>query len=159
MRVALIVSFVVIILDQLTKWLALQHLARHVEIAIAPFLNLVLVYNRGAAFGFLNDAAGWQNVFFIALAFIASGVILYMLYKGDLRERMLRFGLALILGGAIGNVIDRFVHGHVIDFVDVYYKTWHWPAFNLADSAISIGAVLLIADALGIGRRGARLES
>jgi len=144
------IAAAVVALDQLTKWAALTYLARHAEIAVTPFLNLVLVFNRGAAFGFLSHAAGWQNLFFIGVALIACGVIVYLLYRLEPGNRMVAVALALILGGAIGNVIDRLVHGHVVDFIDVYYRAWHWPAFNVADSAITIGAILLVLDAFNI---------
>lgn len=147
----LLIAAVVVGFDQLTKWLAITRLTRHAEVAVAPFLNLTLVYNRGAAFGFLNDAAGWQNVFFIVVALIACAVITYLLLRMEPNNRAVALGLALILGGAIGNLIDRIAYGHVVDFIDVYYGTWHWPAFNVADSAITIGAVFLVLDALGIG--------
>jgi len=152
MAAMLAISVFVIALDQLTKWMALKYLLGKI-IEVAPFLNLVLVFNRGAAFGFLNDAGDWQNFFFVIVAFIASAIILYMLTRPETRNTKVGVGLALILGGAIGNVIDRLVHGYVVDFIDVFYGSWHWPAFNIADSAISIGAVLLVLDALGIGMR------
>lgn len=148
----LIISVVVVVLDQITKWAAVTYLTRHVEVAVAPFLNFTLVYNRGAAFGFLNNAEGWQNVFFVALASIATIVIVYLLRKLDRRDYNSAIGLTLVLGGAIGNVIDRLHYGHVIDFIDVYYRSWHWPAFNVADSAISVGAGILILTAFGIGQ-------
>ena len=150
-------SIAVVGLDQLTKWAALEHLADRMPVAVTPFLNLTLVYNRGAAFGFLSDAGGWQNLFFIVVAVVASGVIAYLLIRRPPDNRLVGIGLALILGGAVGNLIDRLFHGHVVDFIDVYYREWHWPAFNVADSAITIGAALLVLDALGVRfpRRGA----
>ncbi len=159
MRRILWISALIVVADQLTKWTALKYLTRHVEVAVAPFVNLTLVYNRGAAFGFLNDAGGWQNFFFIGVALVACGVIVFLLLRLQPHERVVAGGLSLILGGAAGNLIDRFLHGYVIDFVDVYYKSFHWPAFNVADSAITIGAALLVFDALGIGRGKRRLES
>lgn len=143
----------IVILDQLTKWLVLHYLLGHATVAVAPFLNLVLVFNRGAAFGFLNDAGNWQNMFFVVVALIACFVILNLLRRVEWRNSAVAVGLCLILGGAIGNVIDRLVYGYVVDFIDVYYGTWHWPAFNVADSAITIGAVLLILDVAGFGFR------
>lgn len=153
------IAAVVIALDQLTKWVALTNLMRHAEIAVAPFLNFTLVYNRGAAFGFLNDAAGWQNLFFIGVALVACVVIIFLLYRLEPVQGMVALGLTLILGGAVGNLIDRVLHGHVVDFIDVYYGSWHWPAFNIADSAITIGAVLLILDAFGVGFKKRRTTS
>jgi signal peptidase II len=152
MRAMLSISVIVVALDQLTKWMALKYLLGKI-VAVVPFVNFVLVFNRGAAFGFLNDAGNWQNFFFVIIAAIACVVIIYMLTRLESRNTKVGVGLALILGGAIGNVIDRLIHGYVIDFIDVFYGSWHWPAFNIADSAISIGAVLLVLDALGIGMR------
>jgi signal peptidase II len=119
-------------------------------------LNLVLVHNTGAAFGFLSSAGGWQNIFFIAIALAASAFILWMSWRLESKDRLLAIALMLVLGGALGNLLDRLIHGYVIDFIDVYYGTWHWPAFNVADSAITVGAALLIADALGLGHRQKR---
>lgn len=143
MRRTIWIALAVVIVDQLTKWAALKYFARHVEIPIASFLNLTLVYNRGAAFGFLNSASGWQNVFFIVVAVIACAMIGYFLYRLGPGDRKLGVGLSLILGGAIGNLIDRLYHGYVIDFIDFYYQSWHWPAFNVADSAITVGAAII----------------
>jgi signal peptidase II len=153
MRLMFAISAIVVALDQLTKWLAVKHLLGHAAVAVAPFLNFVLVFNRGAAFGFLNNAGDWQNMFFVIVALIACGVIISLLSRLESRNTKVAVGLALILGGAIGNLIDRLVHGYVVDFIDVFYGSWHWPAFNIADSAISIGAVLLVLDAFGIGMR------
>ncbi len=153
MRRVLWISALVVVLDQLTKWVALKYLTRHLEVPVIPFVNLTLVYNRGAAFGFLNNADGWQNLFFIAIALIACAVITYLILRLRQKDIMVGLALSLILGGAAGNLIDRFLHGYVIDFVDVYYGSWHWPAFNVADSAITVGAAVLVLDALGVGRR------
>ena len=109
-------------------------------------LNLVLVYNPGAAFSFLSDAAGWQRGFFIGIALIASAWIVYLLRRYP-HQRLFALALSLILAGAVGNVIDRVLHGAVIDFLDFHAYGYHWPAFNVADSAISCGAALLIWDA------------
>jgi signal peptidase II len=143
----------VVVFDQLTKFAATDYLTQHGEIHLAPFLNLVLVHNTGAAFGFLSGAGGWQNVFFIIVALGASIFILWMYRSLSAQDRLLATGLMLVLGGALGNLIDRLIHGYVVDFIDVYYGTWHWPAFNVADSAITIGAVLLVIDALSPGSR------
>ena len=147
---ALWIAVAVLLLDQVTKQLALGQLALHEPVALTPFLNFTLVYNKGAAFGFLSSASGWQNVFFIVVALIACGVILYLLRQT--RDRLLAVALVLVLGGAIGNLIDRLVYGYVVDFIDVYYQGWHWPAFNVADSAITVGAILIAFDAIGIGK-------
>lgn len=148
MRWMLGISAVVVALDQLTKWMALKYLLGKAAVAVTPFLNFVLVFNRGAAFGFLNDAGNWQNMFFVVVALIACGIILYLLNRVEWRSKTAAVGLALILGGAVGNVIDRLAYGYVVDFIDVYYRHWHWPAFNVADSAITIGAVFLVLHSL-----------
>jgi signal peptidase II len=149
----------VVALDQLSKWLALAFLTGKGPVGILPCLNFTLVYNRGAAFGFLSQASGWQNAFFIVVALLASAYVIYLLRRLDRGNRWTAAGLVLILGGALGNLIDRLVHGHVLDFIDVYYGAWHWPAFNIADSAITIGAVLLIWDAVGASVRSRRAAS
>src|SRR3989344_9013386 len=146
----------VFVLDQLTKLAATEFLLRHGEIPLTFFLNLVLVHNTGAAFGFLSSAGGWQNIFFIIVAAAASVFILWMISRLDSKDRLLVVALMLVLGGALGNLTDRLIHGYVIDFIDVYYATWHWPAFNVADSAITIGAVILLLDALRLGSRKSR---
>jgi signal peptidase II len=120
-------------------------------------LNLTLVFNRGAAFGFLSDAGGWQNRFFIGVALLACAAIIHMVRRLGPRERLATTAFMLILGGATGNLVDRLLYGYVVDFIDIYYGAWHWPAFNVADSAITIGAVLLVFDMLlkPAGRREA----
>lgn len=148
MRRFLWIAVVVFISDQATKLIAADFLARQGAVAIAPFLNFVLVHNTGAAFGFLSGAGGWQNFFFIVVATVACLFIGGMLWRMDKKDSLLALGLVLVLGGALGNLLDRLLHGHVIDFIDVYYGSWHWPAFNIADSAITLGAGLLIWDAL-----------
>ena len=146
----------VFILDQLTKLLAAHYLTYHAGIKVTSFFNLVMVHNSGAAFGFLSAASGWQNPLFIAIASSACVFILWMTWRLDVKDRLLANGLMLILGGAAGNLVDRLMHGYVIDFVDLYYRTHHWPAFNIADSAITIGAALLILDSLGFWKQRAR---
>ena len=150
------IAIVVLIFDQLTKLAVTDYLTQHGEINLAPFLSFVLVHNTGAAFGFLSSAAGWQNVFFIVVAVSACVLILWMSWRLDRRDMFLAIGLMLVLGGALGNLTDRLFYGYVIDFIDVYYRTWHWPAFNFADSAITIGAVILMLDALQPGSRKTR---
>jgi signal peptidase II len=145
------IAVLVLVLDQLTKVAAADYFAHQMEARLAPFLSLVLVHNTGAAFGFLSSASGWQNIFFIVLATIASGAILWMMWRLDAKNTLVAIGLMLILGGALGNVTDRLMYGYVIDFIDIHYQTWHWPAFNVADSAITIGAVLLLLDATQVG--------
>lgn len=139
-------SALVIVLDQITKQLAENMLVFHQANAVFPGFNLTLVYNEGAAFSFLSDAGGWQRWFFTVLSIGISIVLFIWIKRLDRSKRVLAAGLALILGGAIGNVIDRILFGHVIDFIDVYYSTYHWPAFNIADSAITLGACLLVLD-------------
>jgi signal peptidase II len=135
--------------DQVSKYFALLHL-RHSDIPLAPFLKLSLAFNTGAAFNFLSDAGGWQNLFFVGIAFVVSVIILFMIRRLGASDTQVAVALMLVLGGAVGNVIDRVRFGYVVDFIDVYYRAWHWPTFNIADSAITIGAVLLVLDALGI---------
>jgi signal peptidase II len=137
----------VLILDQLTKQAITHTFSLHEMLELTPFFNLVLVYNRGAAFSFLSDAAGWQRELFIAIALAASIWIAWLLRKYA-AQTMFCVALSLILGGAVGNVIDRLLYGAVVDFLDFHALGYHWPAFNVADSAISCGAVLLIWDAL-----------
>ena len=141
------VAVIVILFDQLTKIAVAKVFAYGSSHAIAPFFNLVLVYNRGAAFSFLAMAGGWQRWAFTALG-VAAAVLISYLLKRHGNQKMFCTALALIMGGAIGNVIDRLLYGHVIDFLDFHVGGWHWPAFNLADSAITVGAVLLIFDEL-----------
>ena len=144
----LTLSLLVIGADQLTKIAAEAELQLHEAVPVMPFFNLMLAYNEGAAFSFLSDAGGWQRWLFSGLAVVISLVITFWLRRLSPAERLTGFGLALILGGAIGNLIDRLAYGHVIDFIQLYYDRWYWPAFNLADSAITVGVVLLLIDGL-----------
>ena len=141
------VSMVVLLVDQCTKLLADAMLVLHQQVAVIPYLALFKAYNPGAAFSFLSDASGWQRWFFVVLAIIVIAVLLVWLWRLSAAEAATSLALALILGGAAGNLIDRLVYGYVIDFIDVYYGSWHWPAFNVADAAISVGAFLLLLDA------------
>jgi signal peptidase II len=134
---------VVVAADQATKALVLARFALGERLEIAPFLNLVFVYNPGAAFSFLSEAGGWQRPLLVAFALVAAAIVSVLLVRRP-QERLLCTGLALILGGALGNVIDRLRFGQVVDFLDFHAAGWHWPAFNVADSAITVGAVLLI---------------
>lgn len=140
------ITLLVIAFDQGTKLLADGLLEYRQPLALMPMFNLTLVYNTGAAFSFLSDAGGWQRWFFMLLSFAVSIVLIVWLQKLTTNQKLQTVSIALILGGAIGNLIDRSLYGHVIDFLDVYYDTHHWPAFNIADSAISIGVTLLILD-------------
>lgn len=153
MRRLLWIAAAVFVADQLTKFSATDYLTRHGDVQLTSFLNFALVHNTGAAFGFLSSASGWQNIFFIVVASVACIVILWMTWRLVANDLVLGAGLMLVLGGAAGNLTDRLIHGYVIDFIDVYYRAWHWPAFNVADSAITVGAVLLIIDAFGLSQR------
>ena len=154
----LMLAVAIIVLDQLTKMAVRETLSLHEIVPIAPFLNLTLVHNTGAAFSFLNDAGGWQRWLFIGLAFaVSAGIVVWLLRHGDERS-WYTLALTLVLGGAVGNLCDRLTLGYVIDFIDVYYQDWHWPAFNVADSAISIGAALLLVDALKPSKPVARSQ-
>ena len=137
---------VIVVIDQAVKHAVVQYFAIHPPVAVTSFFNLVLVYNTGAAFSFLADAAGWQRGFFIAVAVVASVWIVYLLHKYP-RQRLFALALTLILAGAVGNLIDRVLIGSVIDFLDFHALGYHWPAFNVADAGISCGAILLIWDA------------
>jgi len=137
---------VVIAFDQITKWLMVSWLSLYETVAVMPYFNFTMAHNHGAAFSFLAQAGGWQRWFFIGLALVISIALIIWLAKLKSTAKLEAISLSLILGGAIGNVIDRIVHGYVIDFLDVYIGSSHWPAFNIADSAICIGAILLILD-------------
>ncbi|KPK31772.1 MAG: hypothetical protein AMJ66_07875 [Betaproteobacteria bacterium SG8_40] len=141
----LLFALVLVLLDQYTKYLAVEHIQPGSSIPVLPSFSLVLTYNTGAAFSFLAAASGWQRWFFVLIALGASILIVWMLHKHR-GNAFLCFGLALILGGAIGNVIDRLTVGAVVDFILVYWREYHWPAFNVADSCISVGAGVVIWD-------------
>jgi signal peptidase II len=172
MRVWLAVAAAVIGLDQITKHLAVSFLSPHEPARLLPFVNLDLAYNTGAAFSFLADSAGWQRWFFVVLALAVSAMIVRWLRRLGPEERWNGVALSLILGGALGNALDRVFFGHVIDFIDVFYMAdsciplftplsvgdgvqCHWPAFNLADSAITVGAVMMIVEAVLPSKRTA----
>lgn len=141
------IAVIVILFDQITK-ITVDRLFRFGEShPVTSFFNLVLAYNKGAAFSFLATEAGWQRYFFTAIGIVAAVFIIYLL-KRHAGQRLFCWALALILGGAIGNVIDRVAYGHVIDFLDFHVNKWHWPAFNIADTAICLGAALFILDEL-----------
>lgn len=150
----LLLSLLVIVLDQVSKQLAEAMMLVYETVPVMPFFSLTLVYNEGAAFSFLSDQGGWQRWLFVALAMAISLVLVGWLAR--LRdERLLAISLALVIGGAVGNLIDRLLFGHVIDFLDFYYGSWHWPAFNIADSAITIGVLLLLLDSFFEGSKKA----
>ena len=139
------IALVVVLLDQFTKIAMSERLLYGQSEPVTTYFNLVMVYNKGAAFSFLSDQPGWQRYFFTGVSVIASVFILWML-KRNPGQRLFCWALALILGGAIGNLIDRVAYGHVIDFLDFHVHGWHWPAFNVADSAITVGAILFVLD-------------
>jgi signal peptidase II len=141
-------SVAVIALDQATKFLVLRLLELYQRVEILPVLNFTRLHNTGAAFSLLAGADGWQRWFFIGLAGVVSTILIIWIFRLPRGDKLLSMALALILGGAIGNLIDRIVYGHVIDFIQVHWQDAYFPAFNVADSAITIGAGLLILDAL-----------
>lgn len=136
----------VIVLDQISKWMVSSSFSLYETLAVMPYFNLTLAHNTGAAFSFLAQAGGWQRWFFVGLTTIISIVLLIWLKKLSSTAKLEAISISLILGGAIGNVIDRIYFGYVVDFLDFYYGTAHFAAFNIADSAICIGAGLLILD-------------
>lgn len=173
MKKWLFISFVIIVFDQITKYLASTNLVYHEPSPVLSFFNLTLMHNAGAAFSFLSDAGGWQRWFFTVIAFSVSVFLILWIKRLTPQERLMGFGLTFILGGAIGNLIDRLIFGYVIDFIQLYYhaqscligfspyqtltgQTCVWPAFNIADSAITVGAVILILDSLLDYRRKAK---
>lgn len=139
----LTIATLTLFVDQVTKWQALTHLQLGIPEPVLPFLNWLLLFNPGAAFSFLAQGTGWQRWFFTILGLLACGYIVWLLRKNQY-DKLLCRALSLILGGALGNVLDRLMFGAVVDFIDVHYANWHWPAFNIADSAICIGAMLII---------------
>ena len=143
-------SLLAVILDQGTKLVIDSSMQLYQSIPVIPYFNLTYVHNTGAAFSFLSDAGGWQRWFFAGLALVISIAITVWLAKLQKHETLLAVALALVLGGAIGNLIDRLAYGYVIDFLDVYVGNWHWPAFNIADSAITVGVGLMLAESFGL---------
>ena len=152
----IIIAAVIVIADQLTKWAIIEWIPLYDKVPLNSFINLTHQKNPGAAFSFLADAGGWQRWFFVALSSIVSVVIAVWLWR--IRrdgQTLLSAGLALVLGGAIGNLIDRILLGHVTDFIQVWFGSWAFPSFNVADAGISVGAAMLIIDALFFsGREG-----
>jgi signal peptidase II len=139
----LAIAMIILLLDQLSKWSALSNLQMGVPEYVLPFMNWLLLFNPGAAFSFLAQGSGWQRWFFTILGLVACIYIIWLLRKSQ-NDKLLCVALSLILGGAFGNVLDRIMFGAVVDFIDLHYANWHWPAFNIADSAICIGAALII---------------
>ena len=147
------IATLIALADQFTKVLILGSFQYGESLPITSFFNLVRVHNLGAAFSFLSDAGGWQRWFFTGIGGVATVLMVWMLRKHP-GQRLFCAAISLVLGGAVGNVIDRLLHGYVVDFLDFYWGAWHFPAFNLADSAITLGAFLLILDELLRVRRG-----
>jgi signal peptidase II len=165
-------SLAVILLDQTTKQLAEAQLSAYQAFRVLPFFDLTLMYNKGAAFSFLSAQGGWQRWFFVVLALSVCAVLVVWLRRLRKEEKWVALSLALIIGGAVGNVIDRILFGKVIDFIDLYYlaadclpgfarlgNECHWPAFNVADSAISIGVAVMLLDAFVLTPRRGKLDA
>jgi len=144
----LTLSVLVIILDYWTKVLATESLTLYRPVELTGWLNMTLAHNYGAAFSFLSDAGGWQRWLFTGLSSVVTLVLIVWMLRLPVSEKLTGAALGLIIGGAVGNLIDRIRFGYVVDFIDVYYQDWHWPAFNVADSAISCGVILLLIDGL-----------
>ena len=140
------VSALVVVLDQASKYWIVQTFDEFEVLTVWPVFNLTLVYNTGAAFSFLADAGGWQRGFLISVSVIVTVVMLVWLSRLPAHERLSGWGLAFVIGGAIGNLIDRAVLGKVVDFLQWHWQEWYWPSFNLADSAITLGVILLLLD-------------
>ena len=140
-------AVLVVLLDQLSKTVIVGMFQLYDSRAVTSWFNLVRVHNSGAAFSFLAGASGWQRWFFVGMGTLASGFIVWMLKKHP-TQKLFCFAISMILGGAIGNVVDRLLHGHVVDFIQLHYGGWYFPSFNLADSAITLGAICLILDEL-----------
>lgn len=140
------VSLLILVLDQASKITVDTYMHLYQSIALLPMFNITYVHNKGAAFSFLSEAGGWQRWLFTGLALVMSSMITVWLLRLQKQQTLMAVALSLVLGGAIGNLIDRILYGYVIDFIDVYYQSWHWPAFNIADSAICVGVGLMILD-------------
>lgn len=149
------ISAATLLLDQASKLAVDGSMKLYESIPLMPYFNLTYVHNTGAAFSFLSEAGGWQRWLFAALALVMSSVIAVWLSRLQKHETLMAVALSLVLGGAIGNLIDRVAYGYVIDFLDVYYRDdWqHWPAFNIADSAICVGVGLMLLESFGLGRK------
>lgn len=144
----ILIAVLVIAVDAITKFIVGKYLLFEQPVKVLPFFNLYFTYNRGAAFSFLDSASGWQQWLFGVVAIGISIIVVRWLLKLKKSQIWLSVSLALILGGALGNLYDRIVYHYVIDFLDFYYQAWHWPAFNIADSAICVGAIMLVIDVL-----------
>jgi len=148
LRKWMILACIIIIADQITKMIASSELVMYKAVAVMPMFNLTLMHNEGAAFSFLHDAGGWQRWLFTAISLIVSVVLVFWIKNLKPEEKYQALAYSLVLGGAVGNLIDRVRFGYVVDFIEIYYKQYSWPAFNIADSAICIGVVVLIIDTL-----------
>jgi signal peptidase II len=155
----LALSVLIVVLDLWTKSIASNALTLYRPEAVNSWLNMTLAHNYGAAFSFLSDAGGWQRWFFTILASVVTVVLVVWLFRLPTEEKITAAALGLIIGGAVGNLVDRINHGYVVDFIDVYFRDWHWPAFNLADSAITCGVVLLIIDGLFFSGKAGSADS
>ena len=144
----LLISALIVVLDLWTKALATESLSLYRPVELTSWLNMTLAHNYGAAFSFLSDAGGWQRWLFTGLASVVTLVLIGWLLRLPTSEKLTAAALCLIIGGAVGNLIDRVINGYVVDFIDVYVNDWHWPAFNVADSAITCGVILLLLDSL-----------
>lgn len=149
-------SVVIIFLDQLTKYWAAHRLVLHIPHRVLPFLNWRLMHNTGAAFSFLSETGGWHRWLFAALALAVAVVLCRWLWRMPAKDRGTAIAMSLVLGGAVGNLLDRLLHGYVIDFIDFHWGTWHFATFNVADAAISIGVVLLLWFSLNAGQKNKR---
>jgi signal peptidase II len=143
-----IVSLIVILLDQATKYWVGQYLMPYTPVPVIPMFNITLAYNTGAAFSFLSGAGVWHRILFAGFSLVMSILLAILLWRTNQEEKLQAAGLSLILGGAVGNLIDRAFFGYVVDFIDLYYKNYHFATFNVADSAICIGAVFFAWDLL-----------
>jgi signal peptidase II len=145
-RMLMAVAGMVVLLDQVSKWLIMKHFSLHESLlVISNFFAITYVRNKGAAFGILSDAR-LRLPLLVAVTLLAVGFLLYYYRQQPFRRRLARFALSLMLGGAVGNLIDRLRFGEVVDFLDVYWHRYHWPAFNVADSAITVGVILLLVE-------------
>lgn len=142
----LLLSIIIVMVDQLSKQIVVQQMQLFQSIEVLPFFNFYYIHNYGAAFGFLNDQPGWQRWFFTIITSIISLGLLVWISKLRASQKLLILALVFVLGGALGNLYDRVVYGYVIDFIDWHVSGYHWPSFNIADAAISMGALLLILD-------------
>ena len=147
-------SLVVVIFAQVSKQLVESNFLVFEVEPVLPYLNLTLVYNEGAAFSFLSDQDGWQRWFFILIGLMVSLVLIIWISRLAANQRLGAVALSLVVGGALGNILDRLFFGHVVDFIDLYYGDWHWPAFNVADSAITLGVILMLVQTVREEYRG-----